>query len=271
MVAVRRRGEILENNFLASPCLCAPYDHQILIQEDFSCAAKAYNDAIDKSVNDLMVFCHQDLLLPEAWLSQLEQALNYLQGNDPKWGVLGSIGRCQDGGTRGHVFSSGRGVIRMTCDRPEPIQTLDEIVLILRKSSGLRFDDRLPHFHLYGADICLRAAKMGMKSYAIPAFCIHNTHQNFILAPEFYECCKHIKRVWKDSLPIQTTCGRITRFNVTLYIQRAREFYMKHIRRKEFGGTRTKDVQRLLQEFGATSDDSELGSYNSRTISSAAQ
>ena len=70
------------------------------------------------------------------------------------------------------------------------VQTLDEIVLILKKSSGLRFDDSLPHFHFYGTDICLRAAQRGMRSYAISAFCVHNTHQTLVLPEEFYECCQ---------------------------------------------------------------------------------
>jgi hypothetical protein len=157
----------------------------------------------------------------------------------------------------------------MGCEQPEPVQTLDEIVLIIRKSSGLRFDDQLPHFHLYGADICLRAAKMGRKSYAIPAFCIHNTQQNLILPREFYQCCMHIKRVWKDALPIQTTCMRLTRFNAPLYRRKLWEVYLR-IRGKQVGGTRTQDVQGLLRDFGATSSDTELGSY-ARTATSSAR
>jgi hypothetical protein len=87
-----------------------------------------------------------------------------------------------------------------------------------------------------------------MKSYAISAFCIHNTHQYLILPPEFYECCKHIQRVWKRCLPIQTTCIKITKFGVPIYLRRLRESYLKYIRRKEFGGIRVNDVPRLIEE-----------------------
>jgi hypothetical protein len=34
---------------------------------------------------------------PEDWLSQLEQALAFLENADPKWGVLGSYGKTRDG------------------------------------------------------------------------------------------------------------------------------------------------------------------------------
>jgi hypothetical protein len=249
VVAVKSKGEILENNFLASPCFRAPHDHQILVQENFASAAKAYNDAIDRAAHDLLVFVHQDIIFPEPWLSQLEHALVCLDVGDPVWGVLGCSGVTRDGRLFAYLYSSGQGILGKPFEHPTPVQTLDEIVLILKKSSGLRFDDRLPHFHFYGTDICLRAEKMGMKSYAISAFCIHNTHQNLILTKEFYESYSHISRVWKDGLPIQTTCIRMTRFNLPMYTRRLREAYLRHIRRKEVGGTRTKDVPRLLEEL----------------------
>jgi hypothetical protein len=246
-VAVNNR-EVFETNFLASPCFRGPHDHQILVQENFASAAKAYNDAIERSTNDLIVFCHQDIFLPERWLSQLDEALAYLEAEDPIWGVLGCYGETLNDNGRGYVYSSGLGTMGKPFEHPAPVQTLDEIVLILRKSAGLRFDEQLPHFHLYGTDICLRAAAVGMNSYAISAFCIHNTHQSLILPKEFYDCCRHIRRVWKDSLPIQTTCIRITRSNVPIYRRRVQEFHLRYIRRKVVGGTRVQNVQRLLEK-----------------------
>jgi hypothetical protein len=248
VVAVNNR-DLFEHNFLASPCLGQSQHHQILIQENFSSAAKAYNDAIDQAANDLIVFCHQDIVLPEVWLSQLQCALEDLANSDPNWGVLGSYGNTQDGRGWGYVYSSGEDTIGEPLQRPVAVQTLDEIVLILRKSSALRFDDSLPHFHFYGADICLRAATRGMKSYAISTFCIHNTHQTLVLPKEFYECCKHIKHAWKDCLPIQTTCVRITKFNLPLYNRRVREVYLRYVRRRECGGTRVRDPLSLLEQF----------------------
>jgi hypothetical protein len=246
VVAVNDR-EIFENNFLASPSLRGAHDHEIVVQEQFVSAAKAYNDALGRSSNDLIIFCHQDVYLPKTWLSDLKQALNYLDVYDPNWGTLGCSGMTVHRRHWRYVYSSGLGLSGDPLSHPEPVQTLDEIVLIMRKSSGLRFDEHLPHFHLYGTDICLRAAQMGMKSYAISAFCIHNTQQNLILPPEFYDCCGHIKRVWKDCLPIQTTCVRITKFSGSILARRLRETYLRHIRRKEVGGIRAKDV-RLLEE-----------------------
>jgi hypothetical protein len=248
VVAVRSRGGILETNFLASPCLRTLHDHQILIQENFMSAAKAYNDAIERAVNDLIVFVHQDLILGKTWHLDLARSLAYLEVNDPKWGVLGCSGMTRERQLCAYLYSSGLGVLGSPFEDPVPIQALDEVILILRKSSGLRFDDSLPHFHFYGTDVCLRAATLGMKNYAISAFCIHNTHQNLILAKEFYECYWHIRKVWKNALPIQTTCIRVTLSNLPMYTRKLREAYLRYIRRKEFGGSRAADVHRLLQE-----------------------
>ena len=88
----------------------------------------------------------------------------------------------------------------------------------------------------------------GMKSYAISAFCVHNTYQNFQPPIEFYECCEHIRKVWKKSLPIQTTCISITRSNLPVYLRRLRQAYVKHIRRKEHEVTRADDVKRVFEE-----------------------
>jgi len=247
-VATYGTGEILESNFLASPCLRKPHSHQILVQRDYSSAAKAYNEAIDRAENDLLVFAHQDMIFPESWISHLERALDWLEAADAGWGVLGCYGRSKDGNAHGCIYSPGRRVIGKPFERPMPVETLDEIVLIVKRSSELRFDEHLPHFHLYGTDICLRAAKVGMRSYAIPAFCIHNAHQYVVLPKEFYECCRHIARVWKEYLPIQTTCLRITRFSLPMYRRRLGEAYVQHIRDQAFIAPRAQDVPELLQQ-----------------------
>lgn len=250
VVSVNDMG-ILENNFLASPCFRLPHFHQILLQRGFSSAAGAYNDAIDRSENDLIVFAHQDILFLETWLDDLQRALDYLDEADPNWGVLGCMGGTADGGSRGLVYSHGLGMIGRPLAQPAPVQTLDEIVLVIRKSSGLRFDTRLRHFHFYGAEICLSAAKVGMKSYVIPSFCIHNTQLNLILPREFYRSYWELKRIWKEFLPIQTTCIRMTRFNLPLYQRRVREFYLAHFGRKQVVTRRLNDVSGLLESLQA--------------------
>src|ERR1700726_1969951 len=91
VIAVNNK-HVFESNFLASPCLNGAHSHQIIVQEGFSSASKAYNEAIDRSTNDVIVFAHQDILFPEPWLTDLQRALNSLETSDPQWGVLGCYG-----------------------------------------------------------------------------------------------------------------------------------------------------------------------------------
>jgi hypothetical protein len=220
-----------------------------LIQEGFPSASTAYNDAIEKSCNDLMVFVHQDLVLPRPWLRDIDRAVGYLEASDPNWGVLGCWGATLDSGYRGFIYSAGLGILGAPFKQPAAVTSLDEIVLILRKKSGLRFDDALPYFHFYGTDICLRAAQKGRKNYAISAFCMHNTQQGLVLPKEFYVCGDYIRRVWRDRLPIQTTCVRITKYRWDEYISGVREIYLRYVLRRKTGGTRIEQPLTLLDEL----------------------
>src|SRR5215831_4558017 len=103
--------ELLETHFLASPSFRGEHGHQILVQKSFSSATKAYNDAIDRARNDLIVFCHQDIFLPESWLNQLHNAIRQLEILDPNWGVIGPGGITRDGRGQGHLYSTGLGMI----------------------------------------------------------------------------------------------------------------------------------------------------------------
>jgi hypothetical protein len=248
VVAVNNR-QILAENFLLSPLLTTGVKHQVILQEGFKSAARAYNDAVDRSINDVIVLLHQDVSLPGPWLAQLQFAIDDLATTDPGWGVLGCYGETLTDNGRGYIFSPGRGLLGRALARPEEVQTLDELLLIVRKSAGLRFDERIPHFHFYGADLCMAAARKGMRSYAIPALCIHNAQHKWVLPKEFYESYRVFKELWRDWLPVQTTCLRVTASNLPLYKRRLQEAYLRYLTKKEFGPERLPTVRGLLESF----------------------
>jgi Glycosyltransferase like family len=241
--------QVLTQNLLASPALSGSHNHQILVQEGFASAGQAYNDGLHRAANELLIFTHSDMFLPKTWMSQLERALQYLEKSNPNWGVLGCWGATKSGEYRGHIYSTGWGVLGKPFDHPQPVQTLDEIILIFRRSSALQFDEELPHFHFYGTDICMRAAMQGMKSYAISAFCIHNTAQTFRMVKEFYCSYSYIRRIWRDNLPIQTSCIRVSKYNVEMYRRRLEEAYRHLLRLDRSVGPRVSDPSRILQEM----------------------
>jgi glycosyltransferase involved in cell wall biosynthesis len=226
-IAVNNMGTLRKNLYL-SPGLLSEHKHQVLIKENYPSASLAYNSAIDEAENEIIIFIHQDIYLPETWFSDLSRCLSYLEERQINWGVLGCFGSREnaDGGL-GRVYTTGLGLHGNKIDEPEPVETLDEIILIIRKSSGLRFDPSLAHFHLYGTDLCLSAKEKGMANFAFQGFCIHNTNQLLSLPEEFYACYRYIKRKWAKFLPIYTSCLTISYFDKALYRKRAREIFKK--------------------------------------------
>lgn len=213
--------EVLQKNLLLSPGRLNGGRNQLVIKRDFTSASLAYNSAIEEAENDIVIFVHQDIYLPDTWFADLKRCLEFLEGTGANWGVLGCYGfrKGADGGL-GRVYTRGLGRHGRQITRPEPVETLDEIILIIRKSSGLRFDPRLPHFHLYGTDICMTARERGMVNYAFQGYCVHNTNQLLILPNEFYTCYRYTRSKWAHYLPIYTSCMKISFLNGEFYRRR---------------------------------------------------
>jgi hypothetical protein len=219
IITAVNNDELLAHNLLRSPEVSQA--KEVLLQKSFSSAAMAYNSGIDKSNTEILVFVHQDVYLPSGWLDCLKKALAYLSTHDPKWGVLGVRGVSSDSRFHGHIYCTGnKGILGETFTKPQRILTLDEVLLVVRKSSGLRFDAQLPGFHFYGTDICLESNRQNLQSYVIPAFCIHNTNGYESMPIEFWQSYSFIRKKWALQLPIRTPCIEVSRF--PLAIPRAR-------------------------------------------------
>ena len=247
VVAANDRN-ILNKNLLASPCLGKDSPHELLILEGSSSAACAYNRGLEQSKNDVVVFVHQDVYLPHEWVSSVEMALREIERSDPDWGVVGCWGVRHDRAKFGHLYTPGDGIVGGPFDKPERVRTLDEVVLILRRSSGLKYDEGLTGFHFYGADICLAAAWAGRQCYAVSAFCVHNSRQYFDYPSDFYESYRYIKKKWKHCLPIQTSCICVSRFDWDLRKRAIKRALFKVTGRRLDRGSRLEDPKSILYQ-----------------------
>ena len=84
--------DVLQKNLLLSPGLQNGGPNQLLTMRGFSSASLAYNSAIEQAENDIIIFVHQDVYLPETWFGDLKRSLDLLDRRRSNWGVLGSYG-----------------------------------------------------------------------------------------------------------------------------------------------------------------------------------
>jgi hypothetical protein len=105
----------------------------------------------------------------------------------------------------GHLLDQGKELTSPD-DLPAQVDTLDELMLIIRNDGKLLFDERIPSAHFYGADICLQASSQGLGSFVINAYCHHNSTNSNPYTPEFRMAAKYMQEKWKRRLPFATTC-----------------------------------------------------------------
>lgn len=189
---------VLEQNLLASPGI---RDHDIHLQVNQTNVCQAYNTAAAQALENIILFVHQDVFLPEGFFPQLEHSLQLL--STVQWGVLGVAGR-KGIEYRGNVLDRG-AFWGSTDNLPIEVDTLDELILIMRKGQFL-FDVNIPSYHLFGSDVCLQAKRKGLLNFAIPAFCHHNSQQDWQVPKSMDESAAYIRQKWKTELPIYSTC-----------------------------------------------------------------
>jgi glycosyltransferase involved in cell wall biosynthesis len=202
--------DVLRSCLLSSPDISGA--GEIMLPRGCLSAATAYNAALTGAKHDIVILIHQDIYLPRGWFERLESAIHTLEATDPQWGVLGVYGITPGGVYHGHLYcNASQTLLGRPLREPAEVGSLDEIVLVVRKGSGLRFDPEMKGFHFYAADICLTARQRGLKNYAVPAFCFHNANGYGMFPRSFWQGYFYIWRKWRALLPVRTPCIEINR------------------------------------------------------------
>ncbi len=203
-------------------------------------APQALNKGLKKARTDLVVFCHQDVVFSPNWLENLLEQITIIEQTQKNWGVLGTFGVARNGMFAGHIIDAHG---HFHCEPlPAEVQSLDEHCLIVRKDSGLNFDENFGGFHLYGADLCLQALSKGLVNFAVDAPVTHLSGGK--VDTDFLEAADRLYKKWKQlNTPlsvIQTTCKMIRLQSGLRGIIAYRIARFKRKRRRE-------KVQKLLQ------------------------
>lgn len=216
---------ILARDLLRSPDI-AMDRIPVTVLHDASSASAAYHDAIRRADADLLVFAHQDIYFPPGWFARLQIFSSHLSSMDPRWAVAGVFGVAPDREFVGHLWDSALGfVCGGPFEVPREIVSLDEVVLIVRRASGISFDPNLPSFHLYGTDVVLEARKAGKKSYAIDLPVIHNAKPVVRLGRDYVAAYNFMVRKWEALLPWPTVILPLTQNPLPLLFRRLRLRY----------------------------------------------
>ncbi len=131
-------------------------------------AAQGLNHGIERLAADWIVCVHQDVLFPRGFHARLTAALAALPKDVAVAGIVG----CEASGRfRGHIVDPNGHCYWPSL--PADVATVDEVLIAVRKSSGLRFCEEVPGFHCYGADLCFEARARGLRVVAIDAPLVH--------------------------------------------------------------------------------------------------
>lgn len=207
---------ILSANLALSPCI-ASGAVALHVERDAPSAATAYNRALRATEADVLVLAHHDVYLPQGWETLLAARIAEATARHPDWAVLGAFGIGLDGAHFGPVWSSSLGMIvgRVPLT-PAPVQSYDEMLIVLRRDSGLHFDEALPGWHMYGTDIAQIARAAGRMALAVGLPCIHNDAYHGALGRDFDECYRFMQKKWAGVLPLRTPITKISRSGLHL-------------------------------------------------------
>lgn len=209
IVVAVNNDEVLAKNLLRSP-LVNKEGVTLQKQRGYQSAGFAYNAGLSQCVNDLVICVHQDVYIPAGWENAVARNIAYLDSVDPEWAVLGIYGVTRSKAQMGYVWSSGLNKLYGgEFDLPASVASIDELLIILRRSSGLIFDDQLPGFHLYGTDIVQAALSKQKTAYVICAPVVHNSFPSLYLGADYFAAHRYLMRKWKATLPIVTCVASI--------------------------------------------------------------
>lgn len=193
---------------------------------EFKSAAEALNYGGKKARNKYIMFAHQDIsFLANNWLEETERLLDSINN----LGIAGVAGMSESGtsnlergrNTITHGVPSEVWTWSNKIQSPEPIQTLDECLVIIPKSTFeiLKFDEETCNgWHLYAVDYCLSIKELDLEAFVLPMEIYHmgggtikpKKYSKLIgpLPDEYYNILDRIIKKHKSKYKkIFTTCG----------------------------------------------------------------
>ncbi len=195
----------------------------LTLYRDHTAPGPFCNEALQDATCDWLLIVHQDVYLPNGFADLVGKAIAEIEALDSRCAVIGCIGLRADGRVAGRAWSSGLGkILGDNQDLPAPVQSIDEMLFLVRRDSGLVFDDGLPGFHLYATDIIMTARAMGLSAWVADLPAIHHSRPVTTLAGSFTKVWTYMQSKWRASLPIPNLVCEISEATYGLKLQNIR-------------------------------------------------
>lgn len=222
VVAAVNDEQVLEQNLMRSPML-ARGAIPVIIERGHDSAGKAYNAGAARTNADLVIFAHQDVYFPAGWDTRLIQAVNALEDSAADWGILGVWGIGAANNYHGRVWCSGSNQeFSGPTGNLVPVASIDEIVIVVKRSIALTFDQELPGYHFYATDLALHARQRGLGTYVFDGPVVHNSRTVPQLGAAYVQAYRYMQRKWRSQLPLPTCVIPLTRTGWPLHKYRAK-------------------------------------------------
>jgi hypothetical protein len=249
VVAAVNNQTVLAGNLLRSPLL-AEQNVSLITEQGHACAGLAYNAGLARVRTPYVAFVHQDVYIPRGWERHLLATINTLDAAARPWGVLGVWGLTRSGASVGRVWCTDANTeyVGNTQELSEVV-SIDEIVIILKTGTNLRFDSRLPGYHLYGTDIIFQAKEASLLSLAFTGPVVHNTQRTPQPDRHYIEAYRYMQKKWRSSLPVHTLVVPLTQWGWPLYKKRLRKL-VRDLRGWAPGTPRYAAPEALAQQLG---------------------
>jgi len=212
------KRSFIEAGFDEGRCTYTVFDNYSDNRYDpYDCINQVLSDEVADSSQNLapyVIFAHQDLLLDQGHgIEQLRSKLAELDDHDGNWAIAGNAGVTDNMVLIRHV-SDLHGA-SFDDNLPRPVITLDENLLIIKRSANLRCSSNIGGFHLYASDLCLYALMHYKTAYVIDFRLTHLGQGN--INENFYAVQRKFQSRWNPHFLtafIQTPC---TTFALTRY------------------------------------------------------
>jgi len=211
VIAAVNDDEILNHCLALSPDIASGALPLTIIRNAKS-MSDAYNRGLAQTDRPICLFAHQDVYLPKGWLARAVEVLGQLEQDHPDWMVAGpfGVGRNGEGGV-GRIWDVAMGLeLGGAAFAPTPVQSLDELLLVVKRQPWFTFDPALPDFHLYGTDLVQTAWAAGNSAFAVELPVVHNNRPYSSLGAGYVASYRYARRKWRRRLPIFTTICAIT-------------------------------------------------------------